>query len=192
MYHAYPSLLQISECAAKGGECDESKGRPVCGTDNQTYPTRCHLIRAQCSGHQVSIKHRGACKSKWFILKSFVILLTNTITHSLDECMASRQYALSHRSTTKFIPRCRADGSYAAIQCLLENHNCWCVTSDGKPIPNTASQNARPNCQRSCKYFLILYNLYYLLILYPTPSQEQCPTISPAVGCQEARMLTSG
>ncbi|XP_035786616.1 SPARC-related modular calcium-binding protein 2-like isoform X3 [Anopheles albimanus] len=52
----------ISECAAKGGECDESKGRPVCGSDNKTYPTRCHLIRAQCSGHHVSFKHRGSCK----------------------------------------------------------------------------------------------------------------------------------
>lgn len=53
---------QISECAAKLGECDESKGRPVCGTDDQTYPTRCHLLRVQCSGHQVSIKYRGPCK----------------------------------------------------------------------------------------------------------------------------------
>lgn len=65
--------LQISECAARGGECDESKGRPVCGTDNQTYPTRCHLIRAQCSGHQVSLKHRGSCKGKFSRAESLQI-----------------------------------------------------------------------------------------------------------------------
>lgn len=52
------------ECQAKGGECDETKSRSVCGTDNQTYPTRCHLIRAQCSGHKVNLKHRGPCKGK--------------------------------------------------------------------------------------------------------------------------------
>lgn len=34
----------------------------VCGTDNQTYPTRCHLLRAQCAGHKVNLKHRGPCK----------------------------------------------------------------------------------------------------------------------------------
>lgn len=49
-------------CTTKGGECDESKARAVCGTDNQTYPTRCHLIRAQCAGNKVSLKHRGPCK----------------------------------------------------------------------------------------------------------------------------------
>lgn len=41
-------FLQMFNCTAKGGECDETKSRDVCGTDNQTYPTRCHLIRAQC------------------------------------------------------------------------------------------------------------------------------------------------
>lgn len=119
--------FQISECAAKGGECDETKGRPVCGTDNQTYPTRCHLIRAQCSGHQVSLKHRGTCK---------------------DACIASRSYALSHRST--FVPKCRMDGSYAAVQCL-ENAECWCVTSLGKPIPNTTVRTGKPLCMKAGK-----------------------------------------
>lgn len=59
-------LQKISECAAKGGECDENKSRPVCGTDGQTYPTRCHLLRAQCSGHQVNLKHRGTCKGNLY------------------------------------------------------------------------------------------------------------------------------
>lgn len=65
-------LQKISECAAKGGECDENKGRPVCGTDGQTYPTRCHLIRAQCSGHQVSLKHRGTCKGNFLQLLQYL------------------------------------------------------------------------------------------------------------------------
>ncbi|XP_058829667.1 SPARC-related modular calcium-binding protein 2 isoform X3 [Topomyia yanbarensis] len=123
----------ISECTAKGGECDESKGRPVCGTDNQTYPTRCHLIRAQCSGHQVSLKHRGTCK---------------------DVCLASRTYALQHRSSTaygvKFVPRCREDGTYAPVQCL-ESVGCWCVNSQGKPLPNTTVQHGKPVCVKKGK-----------------------------------------
>lgn len=120
----------ISECAAKGGECDETKGRPVCGTDKQTYPTRCHLIRAQCSGHQVSLKHRGSCK----------------------ECIESRTYALSHRSSSpsKFVPRCRTDGSYAHVQCM-EGAGCWCSDSTGKPIRNTTTRNGKPNCRKNAK-----------------------------------------
>ncbi|EAT35811.1 AAEL012043-PA, partial [Aedes aegypti] len=125
--------LQISECTAKGGECDESKGRPVCGTDNQTYPTRCHLIRAQCSGHQVSLKHRGTCK---------------------DVCHASRTYALQHRSSSpygvKFVPRCREDGTYAPVQCL-ESVGCWCVNGQGKPLPNTTVQHGKPVCVKKGK-----------------------------------------
>ncbi|XP_062710410.1 SPARC-related modular calcium-binding protein 2 isoform X3 [Aedes albopictus] len=123
----------ISECTAKGGECDESKGRPVCGTDNQTYPTRCHLIRAQCSGHQVSLKHRGTCK---------------------DVCHASRTYALQHRSSSpygvKFVPRCREDGTYAPVQCL-ESVGCWCVNGQGKPLPNTTVQHGKPVCVKKGK-----------------------------------------
>ncbi|XP_059617873.1 SPARC-related modular calcium-binding protein 1 isoform X2 [Phlebotomus argentipes] len=118
----------ISECAAKGGECNESRGRPVCGTDNQTYPTRCHLLRAQCSGHQVSLKHRGKCK---------------------NECAASRNYALAHRSAMKFVPRCRADGTYAAVQCLEDD--CWCVTPQGKPVRNTTVKGVKPVCIRPGK-----------------------------------------
>lgn len=86
------------------------------------------MIRAQCSGHQVSLKHRGACK---------------------NACLASRSYALVERRNdprkVPFVPKCRLDGSYAPIQCM-EAGGCWCVTSQGKRIPNTAVAHGRPNC----------------------------------------------
>ncbi|KAL9875140.1 SPARC-related modular calcium-binding protein 2 isoform X2 [Glossina fuscipes] len=117
--------LSISECAVKVGECDETKGRPVCGTDDQTYPTRCHLLRVQCSGHQVSIRYRGSCKA----------------------CNEARDYALKHRTKTppKFIPRCKSDGTYALIQCLADT-GCWCSDKEGKPIENTSVRNGKPKC----------------------------------------------
>ncbi|XP_055859265.1 SPARC-related modular calcium-binding protein 2 isoform X3 [Episyrphus balteatus] len=118
----------ISECAAKGGECDETKGRPVCGTDDQTYPTRCHLIRVQCSGHQVSLKYRGPCKA----------------------CIEAREYALKHKafgkSPPKFIPRCKSDGTYAPVQCLGDS-GCWCSDITGKPIENTSVRIGKPRCR---------------------------------------------
>ncbi|XP_032590365.1 SPARC-related modular calcium-binding protein 2 isoform X2 [Drosophila grimshawi] len=120
-----PSQSQsLSKCAAKQGECDESEG-PVCGTDDQTYPTRCHLQRVQCSGHQVSLKHRGNCKG----------------------CLGALQYA--HRESARnpkiFIPRCRNDGNYAAMQCLGDT-GCWCSDSSGNPIKNTSTRRGRPKC----------------------------------------------
>ncbi|XP_061399740.1 SPARC-related modular calcium-binding protein 2 [Musca vetustissima] len=123
--------LTISECAAKLGECDESKGRPVCGTDDQTYPTRCHLLRVQCSGHQVSLKYRGPCKA----------------------CAEAREYALRNRNKyppPKFIPRCKPDGTYAPIQCLLDK-GCWCSDSLGSPINNTSVRTGKPKCREFTK-----------------------------------------
>ncbi|XP_018788671.1 PREDICTED: SPARC-related modular calcium-binding protein 2 isoform X2 [Bactrocera latifrons] len=122
--------LTISECAARGGECDETKGRPVCGTDDQTYPSRCHLLRAQCSGYQVSLKYRGHCKA----------------------CKEAREYALKHRSSgpPKFIPRCKSDGTYAAVQCLGDM-GCWCSDIAGKPIENTSVRNGKPKCREYTK-----------------------------------------
>uniref|UniRef100_T1PL21 Secreted protein acidic and rich in cysteine Ca binding region n=1 Tax=Musca domestica TaxID=7370 RepID=T1PL21_MUSDO len=122
--------LTISECAAKLGECDESKGRPVCGTDDQTYPTRCHLLRVQCSGHQVSLKYRGPCKA----------------------CAEAREYALRHRNKypPKFIPRCKSDGTYAPIQCLMDK-GCWCSDSMGTPINDTTVRTGKPKCREFSK-----------------------------------------
>ncbi|XP_037950351.1 SPARC-related modular calcium-binding protein 2-like isoform X2 [Teleopsis dalmanni] len=135
----------ISECAAKRGECDESKGRPVCGTDDQTYPSRCHLLRVQCSGHQVSLKYRGPCKA----------------------CREAREYALKHKSRnpTKFIPRCKTDGTYAPVQCLGDT-GCWCSDITGKPIENTTVRTGRPRCREFNKP-----NIRRSPSRHPTPSR---------------------
>lgn len=68
------------------------------------------------------------------------------------ECLESRSYALAHRSSSpnKFVPRCRADGSYAPVQCM-EGAGCWCSDSQGKPIPNTTTRNGKPKCLKKGK-----------------------------------------
>lgn len=56
----------------------------VCGTDNQTYPTRCHLLRAQCAGHKVNLKHRGSCKgtfTSYFLHYLFKLSIRSTFFH---------------------------------------------------------------------------------------------------------------
>ena len=48
----------------KCGTCDNIKPAAVCGTDGNTYQSRCHLDRRRCqeSIHQLEVDHDGICK----------------------------------------------------------------------------------------------------------------------------------
>ncbi|XP_020800655.1 SPARC-related modular calcium-binding protein 1 isoform X1 [Drosophila serrata] len=120
--------MKLPACAAKQGECDDNEG-PVCGTDGQTYPTRCHLLRAQCGGHQVSLKYHESCNA----------------------CLEAVKYARRQqaRDPDYFVPRCRKDGNYAAMQCYGKTGPCWCSDSQGRPIEDTSTPTRRgkPRCR---------------------------------------------
>ncbi|CAH0401942.1 unnamed protein product [Chilo suppressalis] len=130
---------QVSVCSTRASSCETSAGtkRPVCGTDGRTYPTRCHLMKAQCSSEPVAIAHKGPC------------------LEGQSSCMIALRYALNAQSGRRapFVPRCRADGTYAAVQCASAGAaaSCWCVSPDGKPLPDTAVRNGRPDCTRTGK-----------------------------------------
>lgn len=82
-------------------------------------------------------------------LRNFSNKTCNFVT---DACLASRTYALAHRKTSKFVPKCRSDGNYALVQCLPSG-GCWCVDPQGKPIPKTRVENGygRPTCAQKSK-----------------------------------------
>lgn len=48
------------------------------------------------------------------------------------------------------MPRCRSDGTYAAVQCM-GGAGCWCSDGQGKPIPNTTTTSGKPNCPKISK-----------------------------------------
>ncbi|KAH8232908.1 hypothetical protein KR026_001766 [Drosophila bipectinata] len=125
--------IKLPACVAKVGECDDNEG-VVCGTDGQTYPTRCHLLRAQCWGQEVSVKYLGSCKG----------------------CLEALKYARRQklRNPNSFVPRCRKDGNYAAVQCMGKN-NCWCADSMGRPIKDdqsTRNRRGKPRCRLNSKW----------------------------------------
>ncbi|CAG9781876.1 unnamed protein product [Diatraea saccharalis] len=126
-------------CSNRAASCEASVGskRPVCGTDGRTYPTKCHLLKAQCSSEPVAIVHKGPC------------------IEGQSSCMIALRYALKAQTGRRapFVPRCRADGTYAAVQCVNAgaSASCWCVSPDGKPLPDTAVRNGRPDCTKTGK-----------------------------------------
>lgn len=60
----------------------------------------------------------------------------------------------------QFIPHCERDGSYSPLQCHASTGFCWCSTSDGKKIPNTAIRGM-PNCKFEGKPLSWVMSLYY-------------------------------
>lgn len=43
-------------------------------------------------------------------------------------------------------PVCRPDGTYSPVQCHTETGYCWCVTPQGRPLPDTSVKHQRPRC----------------------------------------------
>ncbi|CAB3225252.1 unnamed protein product [Arctia plantaginis] len=130
---------RIAACEAGSPGLGSKPKRPVCGTDGRTYPSRCHLLVAQCNGEPVAVARKGPC------------------IESQAPCFVALRYAVNAQSGvwSAYVPKCRGDGTYAPVQCASVSASaaasCWCVTPDGKPIPDTSVRNGRPDCTRPGK-----------------------------------------
>ncbi|XP_015184579.1 PREDICTED: SPARC-related modular calcium-binding protein 2 isoform X2 [Polistes dominula] len=122
---ANPITSAEEQCQKKLAECTiEDKSEPVCGSDGVTYPSQCQVISKQCQGESILIKHTGPCPE-------------------MPACFSAR---LSSRSRVR--PVCRPDGTFAPVQCHMETGFCWCVTLQGRPLPNTSVRHQRPRCEK--------------------------------------------
>lgn len=57
--------LQEFDCKSRLERCEKKAviKRPVCGTDNISYPNRCALLRVRCfNNSSLRIKHKARCK----------------------------------------------------------------------------------------------------------------------------------
>ncbi|KAI5701317.1 hypothetical protein M8J75_008326 [Diaphorina citri] len=124
-----------TDCKTRLAKCDSNmsaRNKPVCGTDNQTYPSRCALLRVQChQDEMIGVKHRGRCREK-------------------QPCWSELQGLRKTKSPAGevFMPACLPDGRYESVQCHGSTGYCWCVTASGAPIPNTSVRHVKPNCPR--------------------------------------------
>ncbi|XP_051962527.1 SPARC-related modular calcium-binding protein 1-like [Xyrauchen texanus] len=114
-------------------DCARGRHRAVCGSNGQMYKSLCAFQRAQCINNQLTTAARSVC--------------TDALS---SKCQLARSQALraSARSDSVaiFIPECKADGTYAEVQCHNQTGYCWCSTPDGIPVSRSSVLHLQPNC----------------------------------------------
>ncbi|XP_025832447.1 SPARC-related modular calcium-binding protein 1 isoform X2 [Agrilus planipennis] len=120
-------------CSSK--QCNKS-GDPVCGSNSVTYPSQCHLEKAQCQDSNLTLAHEGPCQNQ-----------------GDKPCLVALAYFQANPKNT-YKPQCRPDGTFANVQCHPDTGYCWCVTARGNPVQNTSvrwKSGAKPRCKRKKK-----------------------------------------
>ncbi|XP_077063163.1 SPARC-related modular calcium-binding protein 1-like isoform X2 [Siphateles boraxobius] len=116
-------------------DCARGRHQAVCGSNGRMYKSLCSFQRAQCINSQLRMDTLSTCTD---VLSS--------------KCQLARSQALraSARSDSLaiFIPICKADGTYAEVQCHTQTGFCWCSSADGMPVSGSSVLHLRPNCTR--------------------------------------------
>ncbi len=78
------------------------------------------------------------------------------------KCVEQRRQTLELKGTSKgasYIPDCKDDGTFEEVQCHAGTGYCWCVTSDGKPIPGSSVKGQQIRCKSLKGIYLPIYHI---------------------------------
>ncbi|XP_034051094.1 SPARC-related modular calcium-binding protein 1 isoform X2 [Thalassophryne amazonica] len=145
--------------------CSRVQGKPVCGSDGQSYESSCELQRARCKDRTLTLAHRSRCRGKnWGRIGQSPAALAPTSSSGgrdvelkvtdagQSKCRVERTQALEQARSPQesmFVPQCNEDGTFAQVQCHTLTGYCWCVTTDGKPVSGSSVHNRTPVCSGS-------------------------------------------
>ena len=85
----------------------------------------------------IFIKMHG--RNKYRIINYLLFAISAGVSPCLKELRRSLGYT-KRAIESRFTPRCKKDGSYQNMQCILggsKKETCWCVDNDGKELIGT-------------------------------------------------------
>ncbi|XP_028399649.1 neurogenic locus notch homolog protein 2-like isoform X2 [Dendronephthya gigantea] len=108
-----------------------SDWRPVCASDNETYPNLCMMKVRSCENQVELTKVRyGECNAREY-----------------TKCELERTEGEQKLLVGIYIPQCEEDGSYSKTQCHGSTGYCWCVDVEGNKLEGTETR-LWPNCTK--------------------------------------------
>ncbi|KAK7156065.1 hypothetical protein R3I94_006207 [Phoxinus phoxinus] len=111
-------------------DCARGRRQAVCGSNGRMYKSLCSFQRAQCINSQLRMDTLSTCTD---------VLSSKCRSQALRASARSDSLAI-------FIPICKADGTYAEVQCHTQTSLCWCSSADGMPVGGSSVLHLRPNC----------------------------------------------
>lgn len=76
-----------------------------------------------------------------------------------NSCLSVRKNTLAQtpKSENAYIPQCTIFGNYIPQQCNQNTGECWCVTTDGKPIAGTQTTTGQQPAACPINWFYRYY-----------------------------------
>lgn len=85
-------------------------------------------------------------KREFVIVRLQLLLFCSGETKCQEERRTAKFELLQRPGQDIYIPECKADGSFMETQCHNGTGYCWCVSSDGKPIPGSSVEGHNTDC----------------------------------------------